>query len=145
MRHLVVLFASVLAACGTHAATSSESPAASAVEAPAPEPSPTARFLIEAAAADFHAHRPLDPGRFRDVRMGHVMTPKQEKQHLLCGQFLAHEGDTEEWVPFATIKTSGYEQWIGDQAAGLCQRKSLVWDDEVDLSSALQRRLESLR
>jgi hypothetical protein len=48
-------------------------------------------------------------------------------------------------APFATIKTSGYEQWIGAQAVGFCQRSSVIWDKAGDLSSSLQSRLDSLR
>jgi hypothetical protein len=74
------------------------------------------------------------------------MTPGGEEQYMLCGQFLpAQEGGKAEWTPFATIKTSGYEQWNGAQAAGFCQRSSVIWDKEGDLSSSLQSRLDSLR
>ncbi len=65
---------------------------------------------------------------------------------MLCGQFLpAQEAGKAEWTPFATIKTSGYEQWIGAQAAGFCQNSSVIWDKVDDLSSSLQSRLDSLR
>jgi len=65
---------------------------------------------------------------------------------MLCGQFLpAQEGGKAEWTPFATIKTSGYEQWIGAQAAAFCQRPSVMWDKVGDLPSLLQSRLASLR
>ena len=78
--------------------------------------------------------------------MGHVMNPKGEKQYLLCGQFVsAVKGSKPEWIPFATIKTSGYEQWIGAQAVGYCQGASVIWDKEADLSSELQKRFDSLR
>ena len=141
MRYLAVLFATLgLAACSTASVTRSESQAVS------PTRDSVVRFLLTAAAADFHTHRPPDPVRFRDVRIGHVMTPSGEEQYMLCGQFLpAQEGGKAEWTPFATIKTSGYEQWIGAQAAALCQRSSVIWDKAGDLSSALQSRLDSLR
>ena len=66
---------------------------------------------------------------------------------MLCGQFLAaQEAATAEWTPFVTIKTSGYEQYIGPQAdVAYCQRPSVIWDKEGDLSPSLQRRLDSLR
>ena len=48
-----------------------------------------------------------------------------------------------EWTPFATIKTSGYEQWLGAQVANRCQ--PVIWDSEGDLSSSLQTRLDSMR
>jgi hypothetical protein len=109
--------------------------------------SPTVvQFLLTAAATDFHTHRPQGPVRFRDVRIGHVMTTSGEKQYRLCGQFLpAREAGKAEWTPFATIKTSGYEQYTGAQAAAFCQDSSVTWANVDDLSSSLQSRLDSLR
>jgi hypothetical protein len=151
MRFLAVLVITlVLAACSTAPATRSESQAVSPAQVLAPEVQrgsidPIVQFLLTAAATDFHT-RPPDPGRFRDVRVGHVMTPSGEEQYMLCGQFLpAQEGGMAKWTPFATIKTSGYEQWIGAQATAFCQRSSVIWDKEGDLSSSLQSRLDSLR
>ena len=138
MRYPAVLFATlVLAGCSKAPVTRSESQPVS----------PTVvQFLLTAAASDCHTHRPPDPVRFRDVRIGHVMTPSGEEQYMLCGQFLpAQEAGKAEWTPFATIKTSGYEQWIGAQAARFCQNSSVVWDKGDDLSSSLQSRLDSLR
>jgi len=152
MRHLVVLLATlVLVACSTAPVARNESQAVSPTQVPAPELQKAlidsvVQFLLTAAATDFHTHRPPDPVRFRDVRLGHVMTPSGEEQYMLCGRFLpAQEGGKAEWTPFATIKTSPYEQWIGAQAAGLCQRSSIIWDKVGDLSSSLQSRLDSLR
>jgi len=152
MRYLAALFATlVLAACSTAPVTSSESQAGSPTQVLAPELQKASmdsvvQFLLTAAATDFHTHRPPDPVRFRDVRIGHVMTPSGEKQYMLCGQFLpAQEGGKAEWTPFVTIKTSDYEQWIGAQASGFCQGSSVIWDKVGDLSSSLQSRLDSLR
>jgi hypothetical protein len=76
---------------------------------------------------------------------------------MMCGEFLPAAGDASagtgggagamrEWTPFVTIKTSGYEQYIGAQAeASYCQRSSVIWDKESDLSTVLQSRLDSLR
>jgi len=152
MRYLAVLFTALaLAACSTAPVTRSETQAVSPARVLTPEPQKASidsvvQFLLAAAATDFHTHRPPDPVRFRDVRIGHVMTPGGEEQYMLCGQFLpAREGGDAEWTPFATIKTSGYEQWNGAQAAGFCQQSSVIWDKEGDLSSLLQGRLDSLR
>jgi len=152
MRYLAVLLAIlVLAACSAAPVTRSGSPAVSPTQVPTPElqkaaTDPVVEFLLTAAATDFHTHRPPDPVRFRHVRIGHVMTPRGEEQYMLCGQFLpAQERGNTEWTPFATIKTSGYEQWIGAQAAGFfCQRSSIIWD-KGDLSPSLQSRLDALR
>ena len=151
MRYLAVLFALGLAACSTAPATRKQPQAASPTQAPAPEPQEASidsvvQFLLTAAANDFHTHRPPDPVRFREVRLGHAVTPGGQERYMLCGQFLpAQEGDKAEWTPFATIKTAGYEQWIGSQAVGFCQGPSVKWDQVGDLSSWLQSRLDSLR
>jgi len=136
MRCSAVLFATlVLAACGTTPATRRDSQAAS----PA-----VVEFLLASAATDFHTHRPPGPVRFRDVRIGHVLTPSGEVQYMLCGQFLpAQEAGNAEWTTFVTIKTSGYEQYIGETS--YCQRPSVSWDTEGDLATSLQSRLDSLR
>lgn len=107
---------------------------------------PVVEFLLTASATDFHTHRPPDPVRFRDVRVGHVMTAGGQERYMLCGLFLpAKDGANAEWTPFATIKTSDYEQWIGAQAAGFCQDSTIIWDEVGDLSPSLQNRLDSLR
>jgi hypothetical protein len=100
-------------------------------------------FLLTSSATDFHTHRPPYPARFRDVRIGYSMMPDGTRQYLLCGSFLA-EGGKLEWTPFATIKTSGYEQWLGDQAVSFCKRPANVWV-EGDFSPSLQSRIDSLR
>ena len=152
MRYLAALFGTlVLAACSTAPVTRRESQTVSPTQVPVPEPQkasidPVTQSLLTAAATDFHTHVRSDSVRFRDVRIGHVLTPSGAEQYMLCGQFLpAQEGGKAEWAPFATIKTSGYEQWNGAQAAGFCRRSSVIWDKEGDLSSSLQSRLDSLR
>ena len=152
MRYLTVLFATlILAACSTTPVQHGESQAVSHTQIPVAELQNASidsvvQFLLAAAATDFHTHRPPDPVRFRDVRIGHVLTPSGEKRYMLCGHFLpAQEGGKAEWTPFATIKTSPYEQWIGAQAVGFCQDSSVIWYKVDDLSSSLQSRLDSLR
>ena len=133
MRYLAILFTTLgLAACSTAPVTRSESEAVSPTQVLAPELQQASmdsvvQFLLTAAATDFRTHRPPDPPRFRDVRIGHVVSPSGKEQYMLCGQFLpAQEGGNAEWTPFATIKTSGYEQWIGAQAARFCQGSSVI-------------------
>jgi len=81
MRYLAALFATfVLAACSKTPVTRNESQDVSPTQAIAPEMQKASmdsvvQFLLTAAATDFHTHRPADPVRFRDVRIGHVMTP----------------------------------------------------------------------
>lgn len=144
--HLAVL---VLAACGPTRATREEShepaparePASGPREAP---PDSIIQYLLTSAAIDFHDHRPPDPARFRDVRVGHFGKADSVVRYLLCGQFQPADGEAE-WMDFATIKTSRYEQWLGSQAAGFCQDASVQWEDAGDLSATLQSRVDSLR
>ena len=104
------------------------------------------QFLLTSAATDFHTHGPSRPLRFRDVRLGSLAAASGTKQYLLCGEaLLREEGGKEVWIPFATIKTSGYEQWIGNQATAFCQGSSVVWEEAGDLSALLESRLDSLR
>jgi hypothetical protein len=137
MRYTAVLCATLaFAACSKAPVTRSDSqPASPAV----------VEFLLASAATDFHTHRPPDPVHFRDVHVGHVKTSSGEDQYMLCGQFLpGQESGSAEGTPFVTIKTSGYEQYVGAQAAArYCQPPSVRWD-KGDLSTSLQSRFDSL-
>lgn len=146
MRHAIaLLIALTLAACAPAPAPRDGAPIAAAAPAE-PAPAPVVEFLIQAAATDFRAHRPPDPVRFRDVRLGHVMTARGEPQYMLCGEFLAAGTDGKDaWTRFATIKTSDYEQWLGAQAAGFCDGPAVTWDRAGDLSATLLRALQALR
>jgi hypothetical protein len=150
MRHptrLISIF--LLIAFNTNAIPPNQSSEMRCLQGPAHEQPKASKdtpleFLLTAAAADFHVHHPSHTIDFRKVHIGHVMTPGGEKQYMLCGQFLtARAEDKGGWAPFVTIKTSGYEQWLGDQAATFCKRPSILWE-KGDLSSLLQTRFDSL-
>jgi len=150
MRYYFVILFAILAleACSSAPVTRNEGPAASPTQANVSQKQTTSiepiqQFLLTSAATDFHKHGPAGPLSFRNVRVGHVMNAKGEEQYLLCGQFQQTKGAKAEWSPFATIKTSGYEQWLGDQAEGFC--KNVKWDTEADLSSSLQNQIDSLQ
>jgi hypothetical protein len=144
MQYPAILCATLaLATCSAHRGARSTR-ADSSAEAPARELQTIVEFLLTAAATDFHAHPPSEALRFRDVRVARVVTASGTEQYMLCGQFLP-ASDTGDWTPFSTIKTSDYEQWIGAQAAGVCQGSSVRWEKVGDLSSSLQSRLASLR
>lgn len=103
------------------------------------------QYLLTSAASDFHAHGPANIIRFRQVRFGHIITSGGKAQYMLCGQFLsAQKGGKPQWTPFATIKTSGYEQYMGEQSKVFCNKKSVKWDKVKDLSTELKKRLDSL-
>ena len=139
MLYLAVLLAIlVLVSCSATPATRDQSQVQNAPM------NPPVEFLLTSSATYFHTHPP-HPVRFRDVRTGYIMSPDGTRQYILCGEFLpAQERGKAEWTPFITIKTSGYEQWVGAQAASLCERSSIVWE-KGDLSSSLQSQLDSLR
>ncbi len=152
MRTLAIIFAAlVLAACSIAQVSQPQSKADSSSQQVSPElqnasADSAEQFLLTSAATDFHAHGPSHIESFRDVRMGHVRTPDGKEQYFLCGQLLSsQEGGKARWTPFATIKTSGYEQYLGPRAVSFCQDSSAVWDKVGDLSSLLRSRLESLR
>ena len=127
----------VLMACGRAPESRSESP---------PVSPDVVQFLLASAASDFRTHGPSGPLRFRDVRVGRVTPATGEYHYMLCGQFRPAQGTgTVEWTPFVTIKTSGYEQYIGAQAdAAYCQHPGVTWDRTDDMSSSLQRQVDSL-
>jgi len=151
MRLFAVVFALfMLASCRaqvTNVASRQSNPGpAKAVELKPGSTDSVVQFLITSCATDFHDHRPPDPVRFRDVRVGHFVTPAGKTEYILCGEFLpALGGDKAEWTPFVTIQTSGYEQYLGPQAASFCKNPSVTMDAVDDLSSALLERFNSLR
>lgn len=85
------------------------------------------QFLLVSAATDFCNHRPPDPIRFRDVRLGHLTRSDGERRYILCGQFLpAVEIGKYEWISFVTIKTDPYEQKICNPSiSGNCREHNI--------------------
>jgi hypothetical protein len=151
MRHIAsVISILVLIVCNANSIPRSQTEVLPPVQATSQEQQKESKdtpsqFLLTTAATDFHTHNQSHTIYFRKVHIGYVMTREGEKQYMLCGQFLEKGAkDRANWAPFATIKTSGYEQWLGDQAASFCKRPSIVWD-KGDLSSSLQKRFDSLQ
>ena len=104
------------------------------------EASAAEAYLLDSAAGDFRAHPP-QPVAVREVYRGHIEGPEREPMYLLCGQFrTAPDG---EWRHFATVKTSGYEQWLGGQSVEFCERSSLYLDRARDLAPQLQSRFDA--
>jgi len=102
-------------------------------------------FLIQASATDFYQHTGKSI-RFRGVRLGYELNSESVKQFLMCGEFMPLDaGSNGTWSRFATIKTEPYEQWLGAQASGMCDRTSIVWEDQEDLSGRLQNAFDALR
>ncbi len=101
-------------------------------------------YLLNASAQDFHDHLPPVPVNFRNVQVRNLTGPNTENRYLLCGQFLSQEKQSkDEWTSFATIKTSAYEQWIGNNLS-YCQDSKAVSYKINDLSSELKSRFDAL-
>lgn len=89
-------------------------------------PDTVVQFLITSASNDFRNHQPPIPIDFRNVKIGYIKSPNNEKTFVLCGEFLSQEN--KEWTEFTTIKTSGYEQYLGKTQ--YCQDATMILTDE---------------
>lgn len=89
-------------------------------------PDTVVQFLIISASNDFRNHQPPTPIDFRNVKIGYIKSTNSENTYLLCGEFLSQE--LKEWTPFTTIKTSGYEQYLGKTQ--YCQDATMVLTDK---------------
>ncbi len=99
-------------------------------------------ILLDASAKDFYDHQPPVPIGFRNVQIKYF----EEELYIICGEFLAKdEQNKEKWTAFATIKTSGYEQWIGANASTYCQNSKVISYKISDLSSTLKSRFDTLQ
>ncbi|HEX5001724.1 MAG TPA: hypothetical protein VFW78_04450 [Bacteroidia bacterium] len=99
-------------------------------------PDSVVQFLITSASNDFREHQPPTPVDFRNVKIGYMLSPNKEKTFILCGEFLSLEN--KEWKEFTTIKTSGYEQYLGKTL--YCQDATMVLTDE-SISVELKNKL----
>lgn len=99
-------------------------------------PDSIVQFLLQSASTDFREHQPPTPIDFRNVKIGYIKSTDNQKIFLLCGEFLSQENG--KWAGFTTIKTSGYEQYIGDTR--YCEDATIVLADD-SLSIALKNEL----
>ena len=99
-------------------------------------PDSVVQFLITSASHDFRHHQPPTAIDFLNVKIGYLASPNNEKIFLLCGEFLSKEN--KEWVEFTTIKTSGYEQYLGKTQ--YCQDATMILTGK-NLSSELKNKL----
>lgn len=147
---VVVIFTFVLLGCNSKTNDRTKMPAENTEKAVSEEvqisiPDSITEFLLNSAATDFHSGRISKPLRFREVKMGFLMLPNQDRQYVLCGQFLEQQNGVEnQWMPFATVKTEPYEHWIGRQAGTFCDDPELRIQNDTDLSSALKSKLDAL-
>lgn len=130
-RSLLLALAGV---CATNFTTASPS-----VAKPAPE---ITEFLLASAAKDFSLPGSARPAAIKSARIGTLRDASGREIHLLCGKFrLSEKSDAKRWVPFATIQTVDYEQWLGNQAQSYCRQPGIKWYPG-DHSEALQMRIQ---
>lgn len=115
-----------------------------AAQAAPPQPDAAVlAFLMDKATQEFSQPGPMQPRRIKTARLGHLHDAQGRDLDLLCGRFVpmdASGGKAE--VPFATLKTGDYEQWLGGQAAGLCAQPTITWF-QGDHAQALMQRLQA--
>ena len=102
--------------------------------------------IIDICANDFYKHQRPVPAEFRNVKIKLIRKSNGTELYILCGEFLMHDKQNKnEWAPFATIKNSNYEQYIGANAATFCQDSKEIPSSKRDLSAALKSKLDSLQ
>ncbi len=103
--------------------------------------SPEVDALLTNAATDFQTHG-SGAADVRDVYAGTLpYGAGNAPTTIICGRFLPAGDASAEWTDFATIKTSGYEQWLGVGAASYCDRAKIDRTPGSDLTPALKARL----
>lgn len=103
-------------------------------------PDSVIQFLITSAATDFNEHQPPTVIDIRNVKAGYISSGN-ELTYLICGEFLSQE--KQNWESFVTIKTSGYEQYIGKNE--YCQKATFEKADNNILSNEIKRILNELK
>lgn len=89
-------------------------------------PDTVVQFLITSASNDFRNHQLPTVVDFRNIKIGYITSPNKEKVFVLCGEFLSQE--EKDWIEFTTIKTSGYEQYLGETT--YCRDAKIVLTDK---------------
>jgi hypothetical protein len=96
-------------------------------------------FLLSTAASEFKTPGQVNAVDFRSVRVGYF-SDAPPGRYVLCGSVQSSGPDKTEWIRFATIQTSPYEQWLGGVAESICGSKKVKWYTG-DLSPELLRRV----
>ena len=108
---------------------------------PSKPDSSVVEFLLAAASKDFALPGSPHPVGIRMARVGRLADGSGNYTYLLCGKFSPGvKQGTKEWIPFATIKTGDYEQWLGGPATSYCRQQEIKWY-EGDQSGALLKRI----
>jgi hypothetical protein len=101
-------------------------------------PDPVIQFLTDSTAQDLMSHKPPTVNDIRNVKAGYIPSGK-DTTYLLCGEVFTKEG--KDWVPFVTIKTSGYELYIGDNI--YCQKAIFEKADDNRLTKEIKDKINN--
>lgn len=103
-------------------------------------PGPTVvEFLLSTAVSEFRTPGRVRAISFRNVQVGYFADTGPGR-YVLCGNVEVAKTQGSEWIQFATIQTSGYEQWLGGVAASICASSYVRWYPG-DYSPELLKRL----
>jgi hypothetical protein len=97
--------------------------------------------IIALSANDFYKNQPPAPMAFKDVKLNYIKKPSGEELYILCGIFVTSD---QKETPFATVKNSDYEQWIGTNALTYCQESQEILYTKEDLATALKAKFDAL-
>lgn len=98
--------------------------------------------VIAISANDFHKNQQPAPLHFKNVKLKYMKKQDGEELYILCGEFSTN---SETSVPFATIKNSDYEQWIGNSALTYCEQSKAITYTKKDLSTELENYVKHLQ
>jgi len=106
-------------------------------------PDSITRYLLTSAAGDFYKQKSPLAIDFRQVQIGYILGDNNERIYLICGEFLSEEKkEKNKWDGFSTIKTQGYEQYIGNHLP-FCEQAIFVKAD-FNLTEVLKREFMKL-
>ena len=97
-------------------------------------------FLMNSTVQDFYKNKQNSSVEFRNV----FLKLYETETYLICGEFLEKK-QPEKWVDFATLKTEGYELWIGGNATTYCNDAKTISSSTEDLATLLNTQLKSLQ
>ena len=98
--------------------------------------------IIDISANDFYKNQQPSPVDFKNVKLKYIKKTSGEELYILCGQFVTND---QQETPFATIKNSDYEQWVGKNALTYCQDSKEISYTKEDLSTLLKNKFNSLK
>ena len=113
-----------------------------AASEPSAVPDDAVAYLVEAAATDFRTHVAPTGATFRNVHPGVMQGENGSAMTLICGEYLLDE-NADRWDTFATLRTEGYENWVGGAAATYCASSDTQLETHNDLAEALNQQYRS--